>query len=191
MNQTNSYSTLQEKVSCSSTISCSAIASIHLPKNSLSMLKNKSNSKSKEQEIIQHLLSGLEIMKFFKVSMIGDGEEQNIERIIRNYSKLSSQRLLNMKVHIFLTFLHLLFMESEIMEFKEVEILISGQFGQVELNSNHTSRMLETLIVNLELKLYQCGKPSSKLSIQILLMNHQQCYFTKDITVDLALSETT
>jgi len=74
------------------------------------MLKNKSNNKSKEQETIQHLLYGLEIMKSFKASMIGDGGDQNIDRITKNCSKHLSRRLLNTKVHIFLIFPHHLYM---------------------------------------------------------------------------------
>jgi hypothetical protein len=36
--------------------------------------------------------------------MIGVGEEQNIEKIIKNYLKLLFQKLLNTRVHIFLIF---------------------------------------------------------------------------------------
>lgn len=57
-------------------------------KISLSMLKKKSSNKSEEPEIILVLLSGQEIMKSFKVLMIGDGQIKNTEKIIKNYSKL-------------------------------------------------------------------------------------------------------
>lgn len=118
--------------------------------------------------------------------MIGVGEEQNIVKTTRNFSKLLSLRLSSTKVHTFPIFLHLLFMELEIMEFKEVEILTFGQFGQEELNFSHTSLTLETSIVNSELKLYQYGKLLSRLLMPILLTSLQLCFFTKDITVDLA-----
>ena len=52
------------------------------------MLKKKSSNKSEEPEIILVLLSGQEIMKSFKVLMIGDGQIKNTEKIIKNYSKL-------------------------------------------------------------------------------------------------------
>jgi hypothetical protein len=72
--------------------------------------------------------------------MIGVGEEQNIEKIIKNYLKLLFQKLLNTRVHIFLIFPHLPSMELEIMELSEAEILIFGQSGLVELNFNHISQ---------------------------------------------------
>ena len=116
--------------------------------------------------------------------MIGVGVGQNTEKIIRNYSKHSSLKLSNMKVHIFLIFLHHLSMESEIMEFKEEVIHIFGRSGQEEQSSSHTSRMLEISTVSLVHKHYQFGKQSSRLSILTLHMNHQPCFFTKDTTAD-------
>jgi hypothetical protein len=48
-------------------------------------------------------------------------------------------------------------MELEIMDFKEVEIFIFGQYGQVVLHFNHMKLLLGLLIVNLVHKLYQFG----------------------------------
>lgn len=61
------------------------------------MLKKKSSNKSEEPEIILVLLSGQEIMKSFKVLMIGDGQIKNTEKIIKNYSKLLSLKFLKYK----------------------------------------------------------------------------------------------
>lgn len=122
--------------------------------------------------------------------MIGAGVAQSTEKIIRNYSKPSSLKLSNMKVHIFLIYLHRLSTESAIMESKEEEILIFGRSGQEEQSSNHISRMSAISTASSVLKLYQFGKPSSRLLIAILPINQQLCFFMKDITADSAPSET-
>jgi hypothetical protein len=122
--------------------------------------------------------------------MIGAGVAQSTEKTIRNYSKPSSLKLSNMKVHTFLIFLHRLSTESAIMGFKEEEIHISGRFGQEEQSSSHISRMSAISTASLVLKPYQFGKLSSRLSIAILLINQQLCFFMRDTTVDSAPSET-
>jgi hypothetical protein len=48
-------------------------------------------------------------------------------------------------------------MELEIMDFKEVEISIIGQYGQVVQHFNHMKQLSGLLIVNLVHKLYQSG----------------------------------
>lgn len=96
-----------------------------------------------------------------------------------------------MKVPIFPTFHHLLCMVSEIMDSSVVAILISGRFGQVELNLSHTFKMLAVLTVSLEHRLYQFGKLSSKLLILSLHMNPQLCCYTSVITVASELCATT
>ena len=122
--------------------------------------------------------------------MIGAGVAQSTEKIIRNYLKPSSLKLSNMKVHTFLIFLRHLSTESAIMEYREEEIHISGRSGQEEQSSSHISRMSATSTVSLALKHYQFGKPSSRLSIPILPINQQLCFFMRDTTADSAPSET-
>lgn len=95
-----------------------------------------------------------------------------------------------MKVHIFLTFLHLQSMELATMDSREVEIHTFGQFGQEELSSSLTLVMLDALIVNLEHRHYLSGKLLFKQLTPILHMSHPLCFFMKGTTADLALFET-
>ena len=173
-------------------ISCSVIAFIPELKLFLLTLKRKSNNKLEGPETTHVLLFGREIIKSFKVSMIGDGQIKNTEKITKSYSKLLYLKFSKYKILKSATFHHHQFMELEIMVSKEVEISIIGVFGLLDLLSNLMKEQLVLSTVNLVLKLYLFGRLSFKLLVnKTENMSHQFCYLMKSTAVSLECSKVT
>jgi hypothetical protein len=95
-----------------------------------------------------------------------------------------------MKVHTSPIFLLLLLTVLEMEDFKEEEIFIIGEFGQQVQTFKHTKMLLDLLIVNLGLNLYQYGKLSFNLqNLRIENIKQDNFNLIKDMEVDLILLE--